>query len=144
MTIQQNSPLPVAKYPGTDRRSAIATLGPVAALALLALVPLAHGAQVPDYSAVPGLDGVDQRVAAEYELDRTGSITIGIVSGGTLVWTKSYGFADMNTKRPADRQTVYRIGSITKMFTGVMLHQLIRSGKVHLSDPVSHFVPEIN
>lgn len=137
--------LSLFKYPTTGRRPAIARLRLVAALALLALAPLVRsGAQIPDQGAVPGLDGVDQRVAKEYELDHVGSITIGIVSHGNLVWTKSYGFADMSTKRPADRQTVYRIGSITKMFTGVMLHQLIRDGKVHLSDPVSRFVPEIN
>jgi CubicO group peptidase (beta-lactamase class C family) len=138
-------PSPVIKYPASDRRAAIARLPFLAALALLAFAPLVRGgAQIPDQGAVPGLDAVDQRVAKEYELDGIGSITIGIVSHGNLVWTKSYGFADMSMKRPADRQTVYRIGSITKMFTGVMLLQLIRDGKVHLADPVSGFVPEIN
>jgi CubicO group peptidase (beta-lactamase class C family) len=133
------------KYPPSGRRAATARLRLVAALALLAFAPLLHGgAQIPDQGAVPGLEAVDRRAATEYELDRIGSITIGIVSHGDLVWTKSYGFADMSTRRPADRQTVYRIGSITKMFTGVMLHQLIGSGKVHLSDPVSRFVPEIS
>jgi CubicO group peptidase (beta-lactamase class C family) len=136
---------PAVKYPTTDRPHAIARLRTVAVLALLVFARLVHGSpQIPDQSEVPGLDAVDQRVAKEYELDKIGSITIGIVSHGNLIWTKSYGFADMSTKRPADRQTVYRIGSITKMFTGVMLHQLIRDGKVHLSDPVSRFVPEIN
>lgn len=136
---------PVIKYPATERCPALATLRPIAALALLAFASLARGGgQIPDEPAVPGLDAVDQLATKEYELDRIGSITVGIVSQGNLVWTKSYGFADMSTKRPANRQTVYRIGSITKMFTGVMLHQLIRSGKVHLSDPVSRFLPEIN
>jgi CubicO group peptidase (beta-lactamase class C family) len=135
---------PVVKH-WSARRSAIATLRSTAALTLLAFAPLVHGVeQMPDQSAIPGLDAVDQRVTKEYELDKVGSITLGIVSHGKLVWTKSYGFADMSTKRPANRQTVYRIGSITKMFTGVMLLQLINSGKIHLADPVSLFVPEIN
>lgn len=138
-------PSTILKYPATNRPRVIATLRPIAALALLAFAPLVHGgAPIPDQDAIPGLDAVDHRVSTEYELDKMGSITIGIVSHGKLVWTKSYGFADMSTKRPANRQTVYRIGSITKMFTGVMLHQLIREGKIHLSDPVSRFVPEIN
>jgi CubicO group peptidase (beta-lactamase class C family) len=130
----------------TRRHASIARLLlPIATLALLACARLPHGdAQILDQPAVPGLVGVDPLAVKEYELDRIGSITIGIVSRGDLIWTKSYGFADMSAKRVADRQTVYRIGSITKMFTGVMLHQLIESDKIHLYDPVSRFLPEIN
>ena len=44
---------------------------------------------------------------------------------------------------PADADTVYRIGSITKMFTALMLEQLVEAGKVHLSDPAEKYFPEI-
>jgi CubicO group peptidase (beta-lactamase class C family) len=116
----------------------------VAAVAFLASVlPASAGSQSPVLHGVPGLVAVDSLVAAEFARDSIGSITIGIVAGGDLVWTKSYGYADMATRRMANRQTVYRIGSITKMFTGVMLHQLIEKRAVRLSDPVSRFLPEI-
>jgi CubicO group peptidase (beta-lactamase class C family) len=39
---------------------------------------------------------------------------------------------------------VYRIGSITKQFTAIALLQLVRGGKVRLTDPVEKYVPEIN
>jgi len=61
----------------------------------------------------------------------------------SLVSTKSYGFADMSTHRLANRQSVYRIGSITKMFTGIMLQQLVAAGKIRLTDPVERYYPEI-
>jgi CubicO group peptidase (beta-lactamase class C family) len=116
----------------------------VAAVAFLASVlPASAESQSPVLHGVPGLEAVDSLVAAEFARDSVGSITIGIVAGGDLVWTKSYGYADMSTRRMANRQTVYRIGSITKMFTGVMLHQLIEKGAVRLSDRVSRFLPEI-
>jgi CubicO group peptidase (beta-lactamase class C family) len=116
----------------------------VVILALLACMPRAGaGCQSPTAHGVPGLAAVDSLAAAEFARDSIGSITIGIVSRGDLIWTKSYGFADMATRRLANRQTVYRIGSITKMFTGVMLQQLVESGAVRLSDPVSRFLPEI-
>ena len=101
------------------------------------------GSQTPALHGVARLEAVDSLAAAEFVRDSVGSITIGIVSASDLVWTKSYGFADMTTQHMANRQTVYRIGSITKMFTGVMLHQLIEKGAVRLSDPVSRFLPEI-
>ena len=70
-------------------------------------------------------------------------MTIGIVQGKDLVWTKSYGDADMERKLPADADTIYRIGSITKMFTALMLEQLVDAGKVHLSDPAEKYLPAV-
>jgi CubicO group peptidase (beta-lactamase class C family) len=89
------------------------------------------------------LQGVDSMAAAEFAKDSIGSLTIGVVTPEGLVWTRSYGFADMSTHRLANRQSVYRIGSITKMFTGLMLQQLVAVGKIHLTDPVERYYPEI-
>ena len=75
---------------------------------------------------VPGLSGIDSLAAAEFAKDSIGSITVGVIAGSELVWTHSYGFADMKSRRVANRNTVYRIGSITKPFTAVMLMQLDR------------------
>ena len=49
----------------------------------------------------------------------------------------------MRTRRLANRNTVYRIGSITKPFTAVMSMQLVAAGKVRLSDPVERYLPEV-
>ena len=81
---------------------------------------------------------------AEFAKAPIGSLTIGVISGNTLVWTNSYGSADMEANTHADRDTVYRIGSITKMFTATMLEQLIEAGKVTLEDPVEKYFPEVN
>ncbi len=90
------------------------------------------------------IEQIDAMAAAELARDGLGSVTVGAVSGGSLVWTKSHGYADMERKRPASRDSVYRIGSVTKEFTGVMLLQLVEQQRVHLSDPVEKYVPEIN
>lgn len=91
----------------------------------------------------PALPGIDSLIAAKYATDSIGSVTVGVIAGGELVWTKSYGYANMARHRLAGRNTVYRIGSITKPFTAVMLMQLEEAGKVHLADPVEKYVPEI-
>lgn len=115
-----------------------------AAAVLCLMLPIVAGAEVQAESPVVRIVAIDSLAGAEFARDSIGSITIGVVSRGELVWTKSYGYADMRTHRLANRRTVYRIGSITKMFTGVMLQQLLASGKVHLSDPISGLLPEIN
>ena len=99
-------------------------------------------AAAPDVSALSGQ--IDQIVAAAYAKDNHASVTVGVVSGGRLAWAKSYGYADIENKVPASADTVYRIGSITKQFTALMLLQLEQEGKVHLSDPVEKYFPEVN
>lgn len=100
-------------------------------------------AEVTAESLRPKFQQIDLMIAAEFAKRPIGSVTIGVVSGKQLLWTKSYGDADMEKKTPADADTIYRIGSITKMFTALMLEQLVDAGKVHLSDPVEKYFPEI-
>ncbi len=87
---------------------------------------------------------IDAMVAADFAKHRTGSVTIGVVLGNQLIWTKSYGEADMEKHLPANEGTIYRIGSITKMFTAVMFEQLADAGKVHFTDPVAKYFPQID
>ena len=90
------------------------------------------------------LERVERLAKAELAKDNIGSVTVGVVADGALVWTRSFGYADMERKIPADAETVYRIGSITKQFTGVMLLQLVEKAAVRLSDPVEKYFPEVN
>lgn len=90
------------------------------------------------------LKKVDDIFAAEFARDPAASVTVGIVQGAELVWTKSYGFADVETKRLAAENNLYRIGSITKQFTAIAFLQLVQKGTVHLTDPVEKYVPEFN
>jgi len=111
-------------------------------ICLLASAFTAHvvAAQTP---AASTLQRVDSIAAAEFAHDSIASLTIGVVTPQGLVWTRSYGFADMSTRRLANRQSVYRIGSITKMFTALMLQQLVAAGKIQLTDPAERYYPEI-
>src|SRR5512138_221770 len=109
-----------------------------------AVVFLLHAPGLAAQTPAPAmLQHIDSVASAEFARDSVASLTIGVVTRQGLVWTKSYGFADMSTKRLANRESVYRIGSITKMFTAVMLQQLVAAGKIQLTDPAERFYPEI-
>ncbi len=97
----------------------------------------------PAAKLAPHFAEIDTLAAAEFGRRNVGSLTVGVVSGKELAWTKSYGDADMEKKTAAGADTVYRIGSITKMFTALMLEQLVEATKVRLSDPVEKYFPEI-
>src|SRR5437763_14258909 len=102
----------------------------------LGLIVHDAASQAPPARPISGIEAADSLVSAEFAKDSIGSITVGVIAGSQLVWTRSVGFADMKTHRLANRSTVYRIGSITKPFTAVMLMQLVAAGRLQLSDPV--------
>ena len=112
-------------------------------VALAALLGKSAICQTLPARAVQGIAAVDSLISSEFAKDSIGSITVGIIAGSQLAWTRSVGFADMKTRRLANRNTVYRVGSITKPFTAVMLMQLVAAGRMQLSDPVERFLPEV-
>src|SRR5215468_10108058 len=67
--------------------------------------------------------------------------TLGVVTRNGLAWTKSFGFADSGRTRPVGADTEYAIG--TGASTAIMLLQLVRDGKVHLSDAAEKYVTEL-
>jgi D-alanyl-D-alanine-carboxypeptidase/D-alanyl-D-alanine-endopeptidase len=51
------------------------------------------------------------------------------------------GTLTMNGKRPVDEYSVYEIGSITKVFTGIVLADMVLKGEVNLDDPAEQYLP---
>jgi CubicO group peptidase (beta-lactamase class C family) len=99
--------------------------------------------QALDASLEAALREADATVAAEFAKDGVGGLSLGVVSGRQLVWSRHYGFAETDAKRLPTNDTVYRIGSITKQFTALALLQLVEHGKLRLTDPLEKYVPEI-
>lgn len=66
-----------------------------------------------------------------------------IREGENVVFNKAYGFADVDKNIAADRMTKYKIGSVTKTFTAVMIMQLIEEKKLNLQTKLNRFYPKI-
>jgi CubicO group peptidase (beta-lactamase class C family) len=70
---------------------------------------------------------------------------VGIVAGVIDVKGRrliSYGKASKSEERPLNGDTVFEIGSISKVFTALILADMARKGEVTLSDPVAKYLPE--
>ena len=128
----------------TSRRNSLITRALAIALGAGLVLSSNAPAQPVRASLQTAIDRIDALAAAEQAKDAVGSVTIGVVTDAGLIWTRSYGHADGEKRIAATKDTVYRIGSITKQFTGLMLQQLAHAGKVHLSDPVERYLPEVN
>lgn len=70
-----------------------------------------------------------------------GSLTIR--ARGVVLFSKAYGFADVDAKVKANQGTKYKIGSITKMFTACMVFQLMEEKKLRGEDKLSKFFPKV-
>ena len=68
-------------------------------------------------------------------------MSVGIVYDQELIWAKGFGFSNREEKKPATTKTLYRIASITKLFTSTAIMQLRDQGKLHLDDPVKKHLP---
>lgn len=135
---------PCAHTRGKPVRPTVPHMGvsPAASLAVWALAAVAAAGPL-GAQPVAGIAWADSVVRAEFARDSTAGLTVGVVAGAQMVWTASFGFADVAARRPAERRTVYRIGSVTKMFTGLMLQQLLAAGTVRLSDPAVRYYPAL-
>src|SRR5262245_29690720 len=68
-------------------------------------------------------------------------MSLGIVHDQDLIWSRGFGFADVERKVPAAPDTVYRIASISKLFTSTAILQLRDRGRLRLDDPVAAHLP---
>jgi CubicO group peptidase (beta-lactamase class C family) len=109
---------------------------------VVSTLPIAARQQTPD-ALTAALARLDLDLAADFARDGVAGASVGVVSGSRLIWTRHYGFADVEARRPPTNDTDYRIGSITKQFTALMLLQLVEQGTVRLSDPIETYVPEV-
>lgn len=67
--------------------------------------------------------------------------SVALVDGDEIVWAQGFGYADRERAVPATEQTVYHIGSISKVFCTLAIMQLQERGLLHLDAPVTDYFP---
>ena len=77
-----------------------------------------------------------------HELDAKGlpALSIALVDGGQVVWAAGFGTADPRAGVPASADTVYRVGSVSKLFTDIAMMQLVEQGVLDLDAPVARYL----
>ncbi|MDH4138691.1 MAG: beta-lactamase family protein [Anaerolineae bacterium] len=85
------------------------------------------------------IDAVMQRYVDQKTL--AGIVTLVARRGGVVHFEK-FGYQDVETSKPMELDTIFRIYSMTKPITSVALMMLFEHGLVRLTDPVTKFIPE--
>src|SRR5438874_47696 len=70
------------------------------------------------------------------------AFSIALVDDQQVVWAQGFGYADPDKKIPASPETVYRIGSVSKLFTDIGVMQLVERGELDLDAPIQKYLPD--
>jgi CubicO group peptidase (beta-lactamase class C family) len=69
--------------------------------------------------------------------------SVAVMKSGRLMYQHTNGWADMAGGRKADAHTRYRVGSITKTFTAVMVMKTVEAGKLNLEQTIDKWFPKV-
>lgn len=116
--------------------------GPMSMLALVVLTlgAVACGATVPK-SDVPSDAAIRQLLVQRIDVEhRSVGIVVGVIDaqGQRVI---AYGHLNQDDARPLNGDTIFEIGSVTKVFTSLLLADMVQRGEVALNDPVAKYLP---
>ena len=86
---------------------------------------------------------VEQQMNAAIADHSLPSVSVAVIRGGRIVWMKSAGWADIEARKPATSDTVYRIGSVSKSITATVAVAASRRGDIDLSRAVTFYLPQL-
>jgi CubicO group peptidase (beta-lactamase class C family) len=123
-----------------DRRTALVAL-PAALLAGCAPPAPPRPPQIPrgDYAyARAAVEHEARRLLAKQDIP---GLALALVDDQAVVLAQGFGLADVVRGVPATADTLYRIGSVSKLFTGLAVVRLAEQGRIDLDAPISAAVP---
>jgi CubicO group peptidase (beta-lactamase class C family)/D-alanyl-D-alanine dipeptidase len=89
--------------------------------------------------AIQALEAFIEHEVKDKELP---ALSIALVDDQKIIWAKGFGFADPKAKKPATADTIYRVGSVSKLFTDIALMKLVEKGDIDLDAPITTYLPD--
>ena len=82
----------------------------------------------------------------QYEMNKNSvtGLSIALVDDQHIVWSGGFGYANQEQKIPATAETLYRVGSISKLFTDTAAMQLVEQGRLDIDQPLRKYLPEFS
>ena len=87
------------------------------------------------------LERIDNAIDAEISAGKIPGAVAIVVKDGRTVYHKSFGYADIASQTPMQKDSIFRIASMTKAVTTVGVMMLYERGLFQLNDPISRYAP---
>jgi CubicO group peptidase (beta-lactamase class C family) len=110
-----------------------------AAVALAAELPTAAPADV----GMGRLERISRMFKADTEAKRIPGAVVMIARNGRVVFHEAFGVRDPATGAPMEKDSIFRMYSMTKPVTGVAVLMLLEEGRIRLTDPISKYLPAL-
>ena len=107
--------------------------------ALAADLPTAAPSEV----GIGRLDRITQMFKADTDAKRIPGAVVMIARNGKVVYEEAFGVRDPASGAPMQKDSIFRMYSMTKPITGVAVLMLMEEGKIRLTDPVSKYLPAL-
>ncbi len=85
---------------------------------------------------------LERMIAEEMQDKGLPALSIALVDDQETVWARGFGMADPDRQVSATAQTVYRVGSVSKLFTDMGVMQLVEKGELDLDAPLTNYLPD--
>jgi len=96
-----------------------------------------HGMEVGD--DIPEIDTLFSR----WDTRGSPGCAVAVSQGGSLVYSRGYGYANLDYDIPVTPQTVFDVASVTKQFVAASLSMLEQDGKLSFDDDIRKWLPEL-
>lgn len=89
------------------------------------------------------IEELDMQISTIAEQANLPSVAYALMDKSNVEWMQVKGMANIEKQRKAGKQTLYRIGSVSKMLTSIAIMKLVEQGRLHLDDEVASLVPKV-
>lgn len=90
------------------------------------------------------LKGLDKELEEVLNTWQAAGFSVAVVRKNDVLYSKGFGFRDLEKKSPVDANTAFAIGSTTKAFTASVLGVLRNENKISFNDKPSDYIPGFN
>jgi CubicO group peptidase (beta-lactamase class C family) len=94
-----------------------------------------------NYSAKTSFD--DNFIKKAFTLNLTPGMSVAVVQGDKIIFSKGYGYADLGKKRAVTPETMFYIASTTKSFTAFAIALLSKQGRFNMDASLAEYFPEL-
>ena len=127
-------------------RSTAPNLAAALGVALLSACSVAP--QRPEHVARDDIETVkkyiSQLIRQEMAANHIAGMSVALIDDQKVVWADGFGYADKENNKPATAQTLYRVGSVSKLLTATAAMQLAEQQKIDLDRPLKDVLPEFS
>lgn len=85
----------------------------------------------------------DQRFVNFMRRWRVPGASVAVMKNNQLIFSRGYGWADVDARQPVTADSVFRVGSVSKAITSVTVLKLAQEGKLHLDDNVFDILSDL-